>query len=589
MHQGLSRRHFLKISALGAGSAVLSMGLTACSDNDQDSDPNPVAARFDHGVASGDPSHKGLILWTRVTPESEQSVTVSWEVASDAEFTQLVTNGSTTTGPERDYTVKVDAQGLESGQRYYYRFRCGETDSPVGQGKTLPEGAVERVTLAVVSCANYPAGHFHVYAEVAKLSELDAVVHLGDYLYEYEQGGYASEDAEALGRQVVPAHEMVSLADYRARYAQYRTDPKLQAAHAAHSFISVWDDHEIANDAWRDGAENHNEGEGEYEARKLAALQAYFEWLPIRPPSQADFSDLIYRSFAFGQLAALHMMDTRVIGRDQQLDYANYQDPSTGAFDGARFAAEISDPNRTLLGAEQLTWLQGELLTNDATWQVLGQQVLMGTMVLPAAIATQQMSLSEFADLAYIAQLAQRAQAGDTLTQEEQAYLLVNGPRLTPEVIAALQQPSIPYNLDAWDGYAYEREVVLGTALAADANLVVLAGDTHNAWANNLLNAAGQAVGVELATASVTSPGLESYLGIAPEGVVEAEAGIQSLVAGLEYVNVADRGFMTVTFTPTEAQAHWQFVSTIKSEDYALMPDRAKRMSVAAGSKRLKA
>ncbi len=586
MQQGLTRRHFLKISALGAGSAVLSVGLSGCGDSANAT--AGIAASFNHGVASGDPTPNALILWTRVTPEQDGEITVSWEVATDPGFTQLVTTGSTVTDSTRDYTVKVDAAGLESGQSYYYRFRTGDEISATGHGKTLPVGAVASVRLGVVSCANYPAGHFHAYRGIAD-EALDAVLHLGDYLYEYGQGGYATEDAAALGREVLPAHELLSLSDYRTRYAQYRTDGDLQAAHAAHAFIAVWDDHEIANDAWRDGAENHNEGEGDYDARQLAALQAYFEWLPIRPPGDDPVSDTIYRSFRFGELVGLHMLDTRVIGRDKQLDYSLYLDPATGAFDAERFVAEVSDPNRTLLGAEQLTWLQGTLLSDTATWQVLGQQVLMGRMVLPAAIATQQMSIQQFADLAYVAQLAQRAQAGDTLSQEEQAYLMANVHRLTPEVIAALQLPSIPYNLDAWDGYAYEREVVLGTALEANANLVVLAGDTHNAWANNLADGTGRPVGVEFATASVSSPGLEEYLGIAPEEVEATEAGIVSLVSGLEYLNAADRGYMTVTFTAERAEAHWQFVEDIKSPDYALAPTRERRFSVTAGSKSLDA
>ncbi|MBY6185391.1 alkaline phosphatase D family protein [Marinobacter hydrocarbonoclasticus] len=585
MQKGLSRRHFLKMSAIGAGSTVLSVGLNGCG-SDNDNAEQAAAVRFDHGVASGDPTTNALILWTRVTPDEAGEVTVYWEVATDSGFSELVNTGETVTDASRDYTVKVDAAGLESGQHYYYRFGVGETLSPVGHAKTLPVGAVASVKLAVVSCANYPAGHFHAYQGVAE-ETVDAVLHLGDYLYEYGQGGYASEDAAEMGRQVLPANELLSLDDYRIRYAQYRTDTQLQAAHAAHAFIAVWDDHEIANDAWREGAENHNEGEGEYDARQLAALQAYFEWMPIRPPGSSETSDTIYRSFAFGELVALHMLDTRVIGRDQQLDYATYMDPATGGFDAERFVAEVSDPNRTLLGAEQLTWLQGTLLSNSATWQVLGQQVLMGRMVLPAAIATQQISIQEFADLAYIAQLAQRAQAGDTLTQEEQAYLLANAHRLTPEVIAMLQLPSIPYNLDAWDGYAYEREVVLGTALAANSNLVVLAGDTHNAWANNLSDASGNPVGVEFATASVSSPGLEEYLNIAPEDVVATEAGIASLVEGLEYLNAADRGYMTVTFTADKAVAQWRFVADIKSDIYQLNGERSHGAVVKAGQKRI--
>ncbi|MGI2259017.1 alkaline phosphatase D family protein [Shewanella sp. GXUN23E] len=577
----VSRRDFLAMSARGIGAAVVSYGLWGCGSSEKEAS---VAASFLHGVASGDPLHDAVILWTRATPQQSGSVLVSWQVALDKEFKQLVNAGDMRTDADRDYTVKVDARGLESGQSYYYRFMTGGETSPVGMTKTLPEGAVSQVKFAVMSCANFPAGYFNVYDMAAGESELDAVLHLGDYLYEYGRGGYASEDAAALGREVLPQGELLALSDYRTRYAQYKTDSSLQKLHQAVPFIVVWDDHEVANDAWKGGAENHQQDEGDYDARKLAALQAYFEWLPIRPYREDD-NEEIFRSFSYGDLVDLHMLDTRIIGRDQQLDFNTYIDPATGAFDGAQFQADVASDQRTMLGQLQLIWLQGQLLSANGKWQVLGQQVLMGKMFLPAAIATQQLSVAQYAQLGALAQLAARAQAGDpTLTAQELAYLQANQHLLTPQALALLQLPAIPYNLDAWDGYAYEREVVLGTAKSRQQNLVVLAGDTHNAWANDLRDVNGDVVGVEFATASVSSPGLELYLGLSPQEIAPTEAAIVSLVSDLKYANIGDRGYMTVTFTPEAVTSQWRYVSTIKSQEYSELTDRGMTATSMAGN-----
>ena len=367
---------------------------------------------------------------------------------------------------------------------------------------------------------------------------------------------------------MLPANELLTLSDYRTRYAQYHTDASLQKLHAKVPFITVWDDHEVANDTWRDGAENHNEGEGTFAARKEAALQAYFEWLPIRPWREGNHEE-IYRSFSYGNLVDLHMLDTRVLARDKQLDYADYMDASTGTFDGERFRADVTSTSRTMLGLTQLLWLQGTLLQATGTWQVLGQQILMGKMSLPAAIATQQMSIPQYAMLGALAKLAARAAANDpTLTAAELQYLQANQALLTPEVIALLQLPSIPYNLDAWDGYAYEREVILGTAKSKNHNLVVIAGDTHNAWANELKDVNGNSVGVEFATSSVSSPGLEYYLNLPVEQIPATEAAIVELVPDLKYTNLKDRGFMTLTFTKEAVRSDWHYVSTILAKEF---------------------
>ena len=495
-------------------------------------------------------------------------------MASDAAFSQLVTTGETVTNASRDYTVKIDARGLRAGQTYFYRFMTGDKTSVVGKTRTLPEGDVSSVKLAVMSCANFPAGYFNVYELAAAQDDLDAVVHLGDYIYEYARGGYASEHAAELGREVLPANELLTLSDYRTRHGQYHTDASLQKLHAKVPFITVWDDHEVANDTWRDSAENHNEGEGDFAVRKEAALQAYFEWLPIRPWREGNHEE-IYRSFSYGNLVDLHMLDTRVLARDKQLDYADYMDPTTGSFAGERFLADVTSTTRTMLGLTQLLWLQGTLLQSTGKWQVLGQQVLMGKMSLPAAIATQQMSIPQFAMLGALAKLAARAAANDpTLTAQELQYLQANQALLTPEFIALLQLPAIPYNLDAWDGYAYEREVILGTAKSKNLNLVVIAGDTHNAWANELKDVNGDTVGVEFATSSVSSPGLEYYLNLPAEQIPATEAAIVELVPDLKYANLKDRGFMTLTFTADEVRSDWHYVDTILSKDFQVATAR---------------
>lgn len=571
MNRTVTRRDFLAMSAKGVGVAVISYGLMGCSDSNDD---NSVPAQFLHGIASGDPAVDAVILWTRVTPESEGDVKVSWQVASDAAFSQLVTTGETVTNASRDYTVKIDARGLRAGQTYFYRFMTGDKTSVVGKTRTLPEGDVSSVKLAVMSCANFPAGYFNVYELAAAQDDLDAVVHLGDYIYEYARGGYASEHAAELGREVLPANELLTLSDYRTRHGQYHTDASLQKLHAKVPFITVWDDHEVANDTWRDSAENHNEGEGDFAVRKEAALQAYFEWLPIRPWREGNHEE-IYRSFSYGNLVDLHMLDTRVLARDKQLDYADYMDPTTGSFAGERFLADVTSTTRTMLGLTQLLWLQGTLLQSTGKWQVLGQQVLMGKMSLPAAIATQQMSIPQFAMLGALAKLAVRAAANDpTLTAQELQYLQANQALLTPEVIGLLQLPAIPYNLDAWDGYAYEREVILGTAKSKNLNLVVIAGDTHNAWANELKDVQGDTVGVEFATSSVSSPGLEYYLNLPAEQIPATEAAIVELVPDLKYANLKDRGFMTLTFTADEVRSDWHYVDTILSKDFQVATAR---------------
>lgn len=545
-----SRRQFIK--TLTAGTVIIGYGsLLGCGDGEGD-------GAFLHGVASGDPLADGVVLWTRLTPPSNDDCKVEWEVAEDEAFTAIVNAGSMVTNAARDYTVKADTSGLAPATRYYYRFFSGNTASPVGITRTLPAGNTAQTKLAVVCCANYPAGYFNVYREIANQSDFDAVIGLGNYIYEYGADGYASENAANLGRRSQPGHELITLDDYRTRYAQYRSDPDLQEMHRKIPFVAVWDDHEIANDAHSSGAANHDPAsEGDFFARRDAAIKAFYEWMPIREVDP-NSPERIYRSFDFGDLLSLHMLDTRIIGRDKQLDYSDYIDATSGAFDETRFTADLTDPNRQLIGAEQQLWLQNQLAASQSQWQILGQQILMGRMDAPVPVVTGAISFSDYADLVVRAQISP-----GSLTAEEQAILA---------------RPFTPYNMDAWDGYFGAREAVLGAALAGDKNLIVLSGDTHNAWANNLKDINGNQVGVEFATSSVSSPGLEAFLPNENPDVVAA--GLVQLVGPLQYANTENRGHMSLTVTQTEAVATWNFVDTVSSRTYSVLAGKRKSLKV---------
>lgn len=571
-----SRRDFLKNASLGVGGslalapAVVSAGIEPGLDWRWG---NRGLTSFKHGVASGDPLSDRVIIWTRVNVEARwlkrARIPVGFVVAHDPHFRRLVRRGIAVTSRHRDFTVKIDLVGLEPGRTYYYRFNTFTALSPVGTTRTMTAGHVEALKLAVMSCSNYPAGYFNVYSEAAQ-SGADAVLHLGDYIYEYGVGGYASENADAIGRGYERNNdsELLSLRDYRRRYAQYRSDPGLQALHAACPWICVWDDHEVTNDAWLNGAENHQPDEGSWERRRFVAQKAYFEWLPIRPVEPGN-REKIFRSFSFGDLVDIHMLDTRLIGRDEQLNYINYF-PDGVTFDAASFIADIGNPDRTLLGAEQLAWLQGKLATSTGLYQVLGQQVLMGKMEIPAELLQGLVNPGPalFAQLADLAGLKGRLLAGD--------------PTLTPAEIARINT-TLPYNLDAWDGYPVERERVFGAAKLAEQNLVVLAGDTHNSWANDLIDAQGAAIGVEFATSSVSSPGLEGVLGLDPLTAPPAEQVLELLIDRLRYTNALDRGFMTVTFNHDQALAEWTYVDNILSPDYSVIAERTRRLKMRPG------
>jgi alkaline phosphatase D len=361
-----SRRQFIGGTL---GTAVAWPALVAAARQASDA-PRP----FLHGVASGDPLTDRVVLWTRVTPRIDSpsaAVTVRWTMADDERLEKVVASGTVDTSRARDYTVKVDAGGLRPGRAYYYAFDAGGERSPIGRTRTLPQDDVARIRLASVSCSNYPAGYFNVYRCLAARDDLDAVLHLGDYIYEFANGVYG--DGSGSGRVPMPAGEAVTLAEYRLRYATYRSDVDLQAAHAAHPFIAVWDDHEVINDWWRDGAPGHRRGD--WAARLAGGLQAYREWMPVRETGSGTFH--LYRGFRFGRLADLLMLDTRSF-RDRQVPGRN--------------AAALADPKRTLMGAAQEEWLFAGLQRSQregATWRLIGQQTMFSPLS-PPGVPPQQ-------------------------------------------------------------------------------------------------------------------------------------------------------------------------------------------------------
>ncbi|WP_201766052.1 alkaline phosphatase D family protein [Nafulsella turpanensis] len=515
---------------------------------------------FFQGVASFDPGQDRVILWTRytTTPIDEGKPGILLDVAKDKYFQEVIVSESVMVDLTSDFTVYVDVSNLQSNSRYYYRFRNQKSGaaSVVGETKTLPSaGEATEVKMAVVSCANFQAGLFNVYGAVAE-SDVDVVIHLGDYIYENGVGGYGENDlTTTLGRTHEPEAETIQLEDYRTRYRQYRSDEQLQKAHQLKPFICVWDDHEIIGNAYKDGAQNHQEYEGSFEARKMNALQVWHEYLPVRVMDKK----LIYRSFDFAGLVNLMMLDTRITGRDRQLDYSSYL--TAGSLDRAAFIADWQNPNRTLLGTSQRSWLISQLESSSAGWQVFGNQVLMGRMLVPAellALTTQIGAANSGPGLyaqykALVAELVLiklRIRQGDsTVSNEEKARV----------------ETVLPYNLDAWDGYPVEREMIF--AAAAGKKLISLAGDTHNAWYSQLTDASAEKIGAEFATPSVSSPGLEALFNNDAEALAGIEQALPIVVDDLQYLNASQRGFLRVSFTASSAEAEWNFGQNLATKD----------------------
>lgn len=534
----LTRRGALGLGMAGLGAAA------ACTTTEGATYGGK--AEFAHGVASGDPGQTSVLIWTRVTPKAPGPVPVKWSVSRDAAFRDVVQRGTFTTGPERDYTVKVLVERLEPGRIYYYWFTAGQASSPGGVTRTLPASGLADYKLAVVSCSNWPFGYFNAYREIARRGQretIDAVIHLGDYIYEYGVTGYGGAIGKELGRNHEPANECVTLADYRKRYAQYRSDPDLQAAHAVAPWFCTWDDHESANNSYRTGAENHQlDTEGDWTARKAQAVQAYLEWMPMRDPAPGRPREAVWREFDIGDLATLFLLESRLVGRGEDLTFDEIfmaPDAERPALANA-LKAKINAPDRTMLGFEQEAWLADALKQSTASnkkWQVLGNQVTMAKVRMP--------------DL----------QTG--LPPEKYAQVSQGTKRYY-----GMARYGLEWNMDSWCGFPGARERLYASAKAANARLVTLAGDTHTAWANQLHDNAGQQRGVEFACTSVTSNGAGDSTPFEELNWLMAEANDEVL-----YYNAFAKGFTLVTLKADRVEAEYVKVSTIRSRDYFASTD----------------
>jgi len=501
----------------------------------------PREVRFMHGVASGDPAPDGAVIWTRATAEEgfAGDIPLDWFVAG-APDAEPVARGEVIARASADHTAKVAVEGLEPAREYHYWFEGpGSVRSSAGRFRTLPVGATEEVVFAVASCQLYPGGLFNAFADIAQLSRLDAVIHLGDYIYEYGEEGYGAEIGRRIGRLPDPPHEIVTLSDYRRRHAQVKTDPDMQAAHARAAFICVWDDHEVTNDGWLSGAENHQpETEGDWATRKAAAMQAYFEWMPIRDPEPGGAREAIFRSFEFGDLATLAMVETRLLARSEQ---AALKGELPALEQVPALLAERERPDRELLGEAQREWLHGVLARSveaGKPWQVLGNQVVMAKVAGPDLPAM----LGDEAFAAMRSQLPEAYRA-----QIDQAL--------------AGYRAGVPFNLDSWDGYPHARERLYETFRNAGSRPLVLSGDSHASWANNLHDAEGRLVAVEVGCTAITSP---SYGAILPGlGRFLAQANGE-----VEYCDQDNKGYALVTLTPGSARAEYVTVSTVLSKPF---------------------
>ncbi|MFI9002552.1 alkaline phosphatase D family protein [Streptomyces sp. NPDC053541] len=486
------------------------------------------ASAFLHGVASGDPLPDGVLLWTRVTPTPDAlpgsglgpDLTVGWELAEDRGFARTVASGSTVASASADHTVKVDVRGLRPATSYWYRFTADGTVSPAGRTRTAPaaDAAGPGVRFGVVSCANWEAGWFSAYRHLAARTDLDAVLHLGDYIYEYAAGSYP--EAKYGVRQHQPAHEIVSLADYRLRHATYKSDADLQALHAAHPVVAIWDDHEFANDAWSGGAENHTPGaEGAWADRVAAAKRAYFEWMPVRTSTEGT----VYRRLRFGRLADLHLLDLR-----------SFRSQQAGVGSG-----KVDDPERSITGRAQLDWLKSGLSASDAAWQLVGTSV----MISPVAFGALPADL-----LAPLAELL------------------------------GLPKEGLAVNVDQWDGYTDDRRELLAHLTDRGIrNTVFLTGDIHMAWANDVPVKASTyplspSAATEFVVTSVTSDNLDDLLHVAPGTLSVVAAGaVKAANRHVKWVDMDHHGYGVLDVTAERSQM-----------DYYTVSNRADRAATAA-------
>ncbi|RNL63213.1 alkaline phosphatase [Nocardioides marmoriginsengisoli] len=525
----LSRRTLIA-TGLGGG-AVLAMS--------QWSEAVAAGAPFVHGVASGDPLPNAVILWTRITPSVEATpgsgagpvVSVDWEVSTNASFSGIVASGTTSAGPDTDHTVHVDAGGLQPGTKYWYRFRALDATSPVGRTKTAAApGTSTPVRFGVVSCANYNWGYFTGYQHLAQEPDLDSVLHLGDYIYEYAPGGVLAKDIPKTVRTAEPQRECLTLTDYRIRHGFYKLEPNLQQLHAAHPMVAVWDDHEIANDTWKNGAENHDPAtEGDWATRASAGRRAWLEWLPVRHTDPDDWYR-INRRLRFGDLVDLWMLDERRF-RDQPPKSLLFGYGAAGGLLGGT----SSKPGRGMIGEDQTHWLVDGLAASSAKWKVVGNQVPFYPTVLLASVPGQITDV------------------------------------LGPQLSKVFEQPLVQLQVEDWNGFLDERQRIVDGMAGVD-NVVILTGDVHQSYASEipvkpskyLLDRKSAAV--EYITPGVASPSLQTQINQIAPGIgtlLNTVLATNDLLANpwVKYSEGFKAGYLVVDFSSTRVQADFHHLA----------------------------
>lgn len=533
MSRKISRRQAL----IGVTSTLLLPAACGRSGHEQVAGP-----AFAHGVASGDPDHTSVVLWTRISGVDEPTE-VDWQLAGDAEFSDILASGRIATSGNRDYTVKVVAENLAPGGSYFYRFGVGDSSSPVGRTKTLPDGRLERLGIAVASCSNFPFGYFNAYEAIANDPAVDVVAHLGDYIYEYSEDDYGGETGKRIGRVHEPRHEILRLDDYRTRHAQYKSDPGSVAMHARHPLIVIWDDHESANNPWMGGAENHQPAEGDWFARRAASLQAFFEWMPVRDPAPGQAPEKYWRHYRFGDLASLVTLESRHTGRSEQIEWGDLSRFESAELAETFYRDVVGADGRNFLSAEMEAFLAESLAESvqaNRRWRVIGNQSVMAKVRMPRL------------DDPYFAALRNEL--------DETGRQALDGR-------ARMGELGVYGDLDAWNGYPAARERFYQVAKDAGANdLLVISGDSHSYWANALYDDDGGSMGVELGTTGITSP--RSLLSLGMDGLERYDRATTAANPEVVWTEGRYRGFIRLEIDHDGARADFVTVSNIETREY---------------------
>ncbi len=533
MIRKLTRREAL----IGVSSTLLLPA--ACSDNGDAPD-----AAYLHGVASGDPDSTSVVIWTRVSNTDGQTA-VGWRVAADENFQNNVVRGEYRTDASRDYTVNVVVDNLNPGQEYFYQFEVEGIRSPVGRTKTLPVGHVDRLVMAIATCSNYAFGYFNAYEVIANDPSIDLVLHLGDYIYEHGPDGYGGETGQRIGRNHEPPRETLTLADYRQRHAQYKTDLNSMAMHARHPLIVIWDDHESANNPWMGGASNHQDDEGDWETRRAESLQAFYEWLPIRDPHNGGTREEYWRHYQFGDLASLITLESRHTARSKQIDIDDYLDDIKSGADAQEFINTIvGAPDRDLLSSKMKQFLADELAESvhaNRRWRIIGSASVMARRTAP------NLNDPFFA-----------AQEND----------LTDDGKQTLEGLTQLGNLGLPADLDSWNGYPAALDSFYQISKDAGAHdLLVLSGDSHSSWQNVLYDAAGESMGVELGSTGISSP--RSLLKLGQEGLKRFDELNAANNREVVWTEGRYRGFIRLEINHDRARADFVTVSNVESRNYS--------------------